>query len=483
MTSSTTASESNISDVANSVTNENKANTFKPFMIQANTKDSDILATPVELTRTLYLHNTSDPSYTNEQWIVLSDSDKFASLTKMKLPPVYNITSPFSTFVITPDTDDTTLSTIPAKDCKLLLTQYATAQGYSNFVSRLDEMDESKMREELIQAKQKLIARPQNQNSDNMKKIKTFSIPFILTHATTDNDILQAEEESLRSELRGIYTDHNLLDSLEWDELKLEDLRDLARGEREEMLKCFKPTPTKIKQEIKSAPTNDAKANTSASKEIIHIEDDSDSDDEFSTDEDGDAILEDATNEAVNSSDEFVREQLKNKISTGKTFRFKFTNETSDKEIFHLSYRRAIRIATVHSHNIDEPLSEAFIQNATTDEVYQYLIHERNEFNFQNEYDNFNLNSRTTDESIKSLQRLQLENFILFRYRDTDRQVTDDFFDNKTDIELKCFLISERDMLRTIDTTFNKTQHNPKDPVKPNDLPKGLHGKRQNLNG
>lgn len=38
-------------------------------------------------------------------------------------------------------------------------------------------------------------------------------------------------------------------------------------------------------------------------------------------------------------------------------------------------------------------------------------------------------------------------------------------------------------MLRTIDTTFNKPQHNPKDPVKPNDLPKGLHRKRQNLNG
>ena len=111
------------------------------------------------------------------------------------------------------------------------------------------------------------------------------------------------------------------------------------------------------------------------------------------------------------------------------------------------------------------------------------MIHERNEFKFQHEYDVFNLSSKTTDDAIKALPRLQLENFILFRYRDTDRQLNDKFFDNKTNMEFKYFLISERDMMRINDPAFTNKKPTSSEPVKPNDLPKGLHGKRQNLNG
>lgn len=43
-------------------------------------------------------------------------------------------------------------------------------------------------------------------------------------------------------------------------------------------------------------------------------------------------------------------------------------------------------------------------------------------------------------------------------------------------------LISERDLLKAPDPQFNNA-HNANNPQPPNTLPKGLHGKRKNLNG
>lgn len=94
-----------------------------------------------------------------------------------------------------------------------------------------------------------------------------------------------------------------------------------------------------------------------------------------------------------------------------------------------------------------------------------------------------NTNTKTTDSGIKQLQRNQLENFICYRYRDTDRSVSDNFFSTKTDIELKYILITEPDMMRATENQLEHRTHNSNDPMPPNTLPKGLHSKRQNLNG
>lgn len=67
---------------------------------------------------------------------------------------LHDIVSPFTTFVVTASTPDDVINNIPHKDCKLLLTSYANAQGYPHFVSRLDDMTVETMRTELINAKQ-----------------------------------------------------------------------------------------------------------------------------------------------------------------------------------------------------------------------------------------------------------------------------------------------------------------------------------------
>ena len=187
------------------------------------------------------------------------------------------------------------------------------------------------------------------------------------------------------------------------------------------------------------------------------------------------------TDDHVNETDKFVKNQIDQAKKDRKTFKFQFNHETTDSAIYHLNHRRALRIAIAYSTDIEEPLTESFIKDATTDEIHQYLLLQRNECIYQHEYDIFNFNGCTSENSINSLPRLQLENFLIFRYRDSGRIITDEFFDGKTDMELKHLLVSERNMIRSRD--LNAPKPNSNDPVKPNDLPKGLHGKRQNLNG
>ena len=52
------------------------------------------------------------------------------------------------------------------------------------------------------------------------------------------------------------------------------------------------------------------------------------------------------------------------------------------------------------------------------------------------------------------LTRVQLENFHIYHYRDTQRDISDDHFFNKTDVDLKHSLVSARDELRNKDPTF-----------------------------
>lgn len=253
----------------------------------------------------------------------------------------------------------------------------------------------------------------------------------------------------------------------------------MAHIERNEMLKCFSPTDDDTPHDTKS-PASDKKLQLPPDAKIIHIPDD----DSVPDDDDDDAEASDTEDMSIddeNETDKFVQETIDNSQSK-KTFKFRFTYETTDKDIFLLCHRRAKRIAIQAAINIDEPLPPNFIQEATTNDFHQFLINERNQMIYQHEYDTFDFGSTTTDESIKQMARLQIENFIIYRYRDTDRHLSDTFFLHKTDMELKYMLISERDLIRSSDPKFqNRVDTNAPSP--PDTMPKGLHGKRQNLNG
>ena len=461
------------------VSPDGKTQHKQPIKIDLDTDDSIIKSIAIEDTWSTYIFNSQSPSYSEESWNTLDETSIYDELLNLKLPVLHDITSPFSTYVVTADTDNASINCFPLKECKLLLTAYATNQGYPHFVSRLDDISVDDMRLELINAKRN--SRPLTSPTSSKKKLKQVLTPFVLTHETSNDEISSTPEDAILHELKIMFTDRGTYDSVEWDSLSPDDVRDMARIERDGMLKCINESKVVVKTENDKTTVPVENENSINVKEIINIADD-DSDDDTLTDEDGDKIFEDATGEELNKTDKFVQEQADKAKKEPKTFKFRFNHETTDADIFLLNHRRAIRIAQVHADRIEEPLSPAFIANATTEEVHQYLIHERNQFVFQDDYDKFDFSSRTTDSDIKSLPRIQLENFIIFKYRDTDRQLSPTFFDGKTDMELKYLLISERNMMRANDPTFN-TQQSQQHPTPPDTMPKGLHGKRQNLNG
>lgn len=157
----------------------NVASTLK---IDHSTDDKAIKSIFIEDTWSTYLFNCESPSYNEESLANLDDESKYDELMNLKLPTFHDITSPFSTCVVTSGTADESINAFPPKDCKLLLTAYATNQGYHNFVSRLDAMSVDEMRLELIKAKKNLIYRPQTNSTSSAKKPKHFSTPFVLTH-------------------------------------------------------------------------------------------------------------------------------------------------------------------------------------------------------------------------------------------------------------------------------------------------------------
>lgn len=447
--------------------------------IDAHTDVKTIKAISVLDTWRTYIFNNNEPTITEDDWTKMSDDEKYAELIKLRITPTV-ISSPFTTFVITPVTPTKVIQKIPKKDCRILLKAYADSQGFNDFDSTIETMLVEPLRMELIKARDKLLTRPLMDPETDHNKLCTSGIPFVLTHATTDSEINSADETSLLQELQNMYTDRNLFDSVEWDSLHLSDLKDMAILERDEMLKCFsfKSSDTK-KHSDKATVDVDPNGNP-----YVYIVDDEDSDvfSDNNDDVDDDVSMEDMDSDHKNEADEFVNEQKRNLTKERKIFRFEFTRHTTDKDIYSLSHKRAMKIAVQHAINIEDPLSDSFISDATTDEVYQYLIDERNEIQSQYEYQHFNFCSKTTDTAIKQLKRNQLEDYIIYHYRDTGRSLSDEFFTNKTDVELKILMMTERDMLRASDATSQR-QYKLDDPKPPNTLPKGLHAKRQNLNG
>ena len=456
----------------------NMNNTPTLLTISSITDIKTIHAVPVYETWKTYLFNTIKPTLKESDWMEMTPDDKYAELIKLCNTPSI-ISSPFTTFIITPDTATKIVQKNPKTDCRILLKAYADSQGYPDYDSTIETMLVNPMRQELTKARDKLISRPQQHDQLDNKKHKFYGVPFVITHATTDDEIKSIDEMSLLHELKTMYTDRNLYQAVEWDSLQLHDLRDMAVIERNEMLDLFTKNPKEVQETI---PQIDTDPNGNPYAYVVDDEDSDDDSTDTGLDDDDDVDMGDVDDDAKNESDIFIKQQVKKMTKEKKTFTFESTQDTTDNNIYLLSHKRAIRIAIQHANNHEDPISESFITNATTEEVHQYLIDERDEIQSQHEYEQFKFGATPTDLAIKNLNRNQLEDYIVYRHRDTRPQLPDDFFVNKTDIELKYTLITERDLLRASDEN-NQSKHNPNTPKPPNTLPKGLHGKRQNLNG
>lgn len=211
-----------------------------------------------------------------------------------------------------------------------------------------------------------------------------------------------------------MFEERGQIDSIEWDSLTVEDLRDMARIERDEMVKCFSANETKKEKNLDDY------------RELISIHDD----ETVSSDEDTE--MEDVDNaddhdNEENDADKFVKNEIDKENQTCKTFRFNIGYDTSNEEIFALTRRRAIRIAVKLANAIDSPLSDEFIQEATLEDVHQYIIIERDQRLLQYEYDKFQFSDKITDQQIMKLSRMQLENFLIYAYRDSERELPETF--------------------------------------------------------
>ena len=452
-----------------------------PITIDSFTDDSEIKNIPIDDTWKTYVFNSDNANISKEDWDNLPDEEKYEELFQLKPNKQSEISSESTKFTITSETTKKDLIQIPKKDCKILLREYATNQGYSHYLFRIDSMKVDAMRDELFKATKKLPARLQNSPQLNKKKTRNIAVPLVLTHGTTNDEIEAASESSILQELQSMFNDRGIYDSVMWDSLSIEELRDMARIERDEMLNLFSPSSSTVKKD--NASPNAASNSDTQDKSIVVINDDDEdtsSDDDDSVEDDG--IFSDV-DETPNEADQFIQEQLKDAKKESKIFRFKFTHQTTDKDIFLLNHRRASRIALKHAELCKYQLSQEFMENATTDEIHQFLIAERDLFILQHQYDTFNFSATTPDSDIHKLTRTQLEHFLSYRYSETDRELTDQFFINKTDMELKLLLIHERDLMKLYGQSSTNHNKNENDPKPPNTMPKGLSAKRQNLNG
>ena len=174
-----------------------------PLKIDMSVNDSTIKSIPIPQTWKTFIFNSS--SFIDESsWNSLSDDKKYEHLLKLKQNPIYDITSPSTAYVITIDTADNLIPTIPMQDCRYLLQSYAISQGFPNCTNKINSMTIEALRDEILKAKSKLSTRPQDSPIFNTKKSRNFSLPFVLTHAITDDEIYQASESMLLSELQSM---------------------------------------------------------------------------------------------------------------------------------------------------------------------------------------------------------------------------------------------------------------------------------------
>ena len=129
-----------------------------------------------------------------------------------------------------------------------------------------------------------------------------------MTHDTTNDEIEKVSEQTLLFELQSMFEDRGQIDYVVWDSLSFEDLKGMARIERDAMQDCFSETDDKKDD------------NTDDYREIISVHDDEDSSDEDTVM--GEIEDEESKCEEENEADTFVKNELKKENKKCKTFRF-----------------------------------------------------------------------------------------------------------------------------------------------------------------
>ena len=226
------------------------------------------------------------------------------------------------------------------------------------------------MRNELMKARDLLAKRTPASPQSNKKKYKQMDVPFILTHETTDDEIRGATKTSLLTELKTMYEDRNLTESVDWNTITIQELHDMAVQDRDEMKQCF---------------SDDDDVQPSTKHNVITIADDEDDEEIDDDDEDMD-VSDDGANEndvdamdmdhEITDADKFIQSELKKEKKSGRIFTFTFSHDTSDEDIFSLTHKRAIKIVRVDVSEAGISLPEDFLSEATVDELHEFLISE-----------------------------------------------------------------------------------------------------------
>lgn len=235
----------------------------------------------------MYKRNSILPIYTEDAWNALPDDKKYGELIGLK-PKVRVISSIQTPITISSETDNSIILKISKKDCRHLLKVYVTEQGYPHFTGRVDKMLVHPMRNELMKARDLLAKRTPASPQSNKKKYKQMDVPFILTHETTDDEIRGATKTSLLTELKTMYEDRNLTESVDWNTITIHELHDMAVQERDEMKQCF---------------SDDDDVQPSTKHNVITIADDDDDEEIDDDDEDMDGSDDGANENDVDAMD------------------------------------------------------------------------------------------------------------------------------------------------------------------------------------
>ena len=442
-----------------------------PLTIISFTEDNDIKAIPIQDTWITYKHNAPVLTFLETEWNLLPDQEKHEELLKLK--PEENdkvISSDFTGISINPDTKDSEINKIPKSDCKYLLSSYVRYAGFPDLVPKIKNMKVNELRNNLKDARDYLAKRRQNPPKFTKKKLRSTEIPFVLTHESTDIEIEKTEVHLLTNELKSIFTDNNLYDSIVWDELQDDDIIDMIKDERDNMKKYI-------------------------SEDEEDISENEEEQDKKSEDEDTDSIFDSALDEMQKNNvgipedsqdvdsdeDEFLEnEEDETKQETPKSF--KMNHFTKNEAIYHLPHAKAKEVATYYAKQERESSLE-MVTDATTDELYDYLIMIRDHLIREKEFSDFNFGPDTKDQDVKKLNRDTLKSFIHQIFHKNKKPIEAEFFDDKSDFELKLILIQERDMVKAMSDQRTPGQKD-KSPI-----PEATYGndnlkkKRQNLNG
>ena len=435
-----------------------------PMTITLLTTDNDIKAIPIKDTWEVYKYNAPIVQFSERDWAKLSDNDKHEELLILKPNDFHQdvLTSDFTTIVIKPTTKDSEIETIPKQDSKYLLSTYARNAGYPDFIPRIKHMKVKELRTNLKDARDELAKRRQSPPKFNKKRIKPETAIFFLTHETSDDEIKQSDIHVITKEIKAVYTDKNLFDSVEWDELSDDDIIEMVIDERDDM-----------KKHVSDIPEDDESQEEFSDDVSMYTKD--------SKDEEN-SIFDNVEDEM----DNFQVEDQPNeqKTQTSEKNSFKMTPRTVDDEIYGLSHSRAKDIATIYALRENNEEQKLFIEEeAITEDLYEYLLVIRDHLIREEVFEEFNFSPDTTDEEIKKLTHEKLKSFVHQIFHQNKKPIQHDFFSNKSDFELKLILVQERDMLKAI-RDYDSPPEQDKPPIPAQQYENsGLKKKRQNLNG